>query len=89
MSFQNKRDTNLIKKLAQRDGVPSIVVFKDGREATIFNIAWGYDLGDEFAHITTNISPEVEGTKVDFFFTSELEALLDGETRAPLFNFPI
>ncbi|MFF9351545.1 hypothetical protein [Streptomyces sp. NPDC014734] len=44
---------------------------------TVFNIAWGYDLGDEYAHITTNISPDVDGESVDFFFTGSLAAIVD------------
>ncbi|MEM9426677.1 MAG: hypothetical protein AAGA06_08235 [Pseudomonadota bacterium] len=89
MQTQKVRDTALINKLVERDGTATIAVFEDGKEAIFFNIAWGYDLGDEFAHITTNISPEIEGASVDFFFTSELTAILDEESRMPLFSFPL
>ncbi|PXW80543.1 hypothetical protein BZA02_10532 [Ruegeria sp. P4] len=88
MAVQKMRDTALINKLIERDGIPTVAVFDDGEELIILNIAWGYDLGDEFAHITANISAQIDGTSV-FFFTNELSALLDGETRAPLFSFPI
>jgi hypothetical protein len=47
------------------------------------NIAWGYDIGDEFAHVTTNVSPAVEGASIDFFFTSEVRAVID-EDGLPL-----
>jgi len=89
MSTQKKRDTALINKLVERDGMPTVAVLEGGEEAVIFNIAWGYDLGDEFAHVITNISPEIEGASVDFFFTNEITALLDGESRVPLFSFPL
>ena len=89
MSTQNIRDVALINKLIERDGIATVAVFEGGEEAVIFNIAWGYDLGDEFAHITTNISPVIEGASVDSFFTCELTALLDDETRTPLFSFPL
>jgi len=87
--MQKVRDAALINKFVERNGMPTIAVFKDGEETIIFNIAWGYDQGDEFAHITTNISPEIDGASVDFFFSNELAALLDGESRTPLFKFPL
>ena len=43
----------------------------------VLNIAWGYDAGDSYAHITTNISPSVPGLETDFFFTAEVIAVLD------------
>ena len=89
MADQNMRDADLISKLVERDGVPTIAVFKSGKETTIHNIVWGCDFGDEFAHITTNITPNINGAEIDFFFTHELKALLDGETRAPIFSLPI
>ncbi|QJF52317.1 hypothetical protein [Roseobacter ponti] len=89
MSTQEVRDTALINKLVERDGTPTIAVLEDGEEYVIFNIVYGYDLGDEFAHITTNFDPQTAGASVDFFFTNELTALLDGESREPLFSFPL
>lgn len=37
----------------------------------------GYDEGDGFAHITTNISPSVAGANVDFFYTSDIVLVRD------------
>jgi hypothetical protein len=25
----------------------------------VFNIAWGYDVGNEYSHVTSNVSPEL------------------------------
>jgi hypothetical protein len=56
----------------------TMVELSDGRSYRVWNIAWGYDAGDSWAHITTNISPDVSGEEIDFFFTHEVDAI-----RAP------
>ena len=43
----------------------------------VLNIAWGYDAGDSYAHVTTNISLPVPGFETHFFFTKEVIAVLD------------
>ena len=83
------RDGSLIRLLLSRDGVLTVAVHKDGTEFVFSNIAWGYDLGDEYAHITTNISPRIEGLSEDFFFTNELVDLRDHELGYSLFSLPI
>lgn len=70
-------DTAVLASLQARDGRLTYVVLDDGRRFRTFNIAWGYDIGDCFADITTNISPAVAGEALDFFFTNEVAALLD------------
>lgn len=49
----------MIALLRDRDGMPTTVTLRDGRELTVWNIAWGYDIDDDYAHITTNCSPSV------------------------------
>jgi hypothetical protein len=78
------QDEAILRLLQERDGLPSTVVLGDGRELTVFNIAWGYDFGDEFAHVTTNISPEVDGSTVDVFHTSAVAAIRDPASGATL-----
>jgi hypothetical protein len=63
-------------------------VLIDGQRYLVFNIAWGYDEGDEWAHVTTNISPRIEGEHVDFFFTSLVVAALDPSTDDLLYSLP-
>lgn len=70
-------DKALIELLNGRDGRKTTVVLVDGRRFDLWNIAWGYDMGDEFAHVTTNCSPFVEGTRLDVFFTNEVAVVLD------------
>lgn len=78
------RDGSLIQLLQDRDGLASVVVLNGGERLTVFNIAWGYDMGDEYAHVTTNISPDVEGATIDLFFTSDVAVVLDPASGAVL-----
>jgi hypothetical protein len=49
-------------------------------------VAWGYDEGDKWAHVTSNISPAVDNASVDFFYTSEVLRLNDAETGGIVFQ---
>jgi hypothetical protein len=51
-------DRAVLATLRARDGQATTVVLKDGRSLEVLNIAWGYDEGEPFAHVTTNISPD-------------------------------
>jgi hypothetical protein len=77
-------DAELIDVLVSRDGIATAVTLKSGLRLTVHNIAWGYDIGDEHAHVTTNISPEVGGATIDFFLTSEIQSISDLASGAPL-----
>ncbi len=72
-----RKDEAIIELLRARDGVATDVRLRDGRVCIAFNIAWGYDIGDDFAHVSTNVSPRAEGRDFDFFFTSEIDAITD------------
>jgi hypothetical protein len=47
------------------------------RVRDVFNIAWGEDIGDDYEHITSNISPSLEGASVDLFSTDEIARIID------------
>ena len=72
------KDEPLLAVLQERDGQRTAVVLSTGAVLRCFNIAWGYDQGDEYAHVTTNCSPFIAGEAVDFFFSSEVVRLEDG-----------
>ena len=72
MNEHGKADERLIEYLRSRDGSLTILRDTDGISHRVFNIAWGYDFGDQFAHVTTNISPGVDGEEPSFFFTNEI-----------------
>ncbi len=63
------------------------VVLRDGRRLPVFNIAWGNDVGDDHSHVTTNISPGMDGATVDLFPTSDITSVLD-DTGAVIYGGP-
>ena len=70
-------DKTMIDLLRKRDGVLTYVRMNNGTIYRVLNIAWGYDMGDPYAHVTTNISPSLPETTVDFFFTKDVHSILD------------
>ncbi|MBF7091264.1 hypothetical protein IUY40_06905 [Flavobacterium sp. ALJ2] len=79
MKQTEHKDKNIIDIFKSRDGHETKVELKNGRLISVWNIAWGYDIGDEFAHITTNISPNIDNATIDFFFTNEINKILTDE----------
>lgn len=80
------KDKFIIALLEKRDGLATFIRLKNGNSLKILNIAYGYDMGDEFAHVTTNISPSIEGESIDFFFTSKIVEIIDPENKEVLFK---
>ena len=70
-------DTELIELLQRRDGLLTTVRLKDGSNHVVKDIAWGYDCGDQYAHITTNVSPGGEGLPIDFFYSDAIASFVD------------
>ncbi|GAA0937251.1 hypothetical protein GCM10009554_25380 [Kribbella koreensis] len=79
-------DEALIELFNGRDGELSEVVLRDGQRLRVLNIAWGYDLGDEYAHVTTNISPFVDGMPIEFFFTEDVVRVVEPRTGEVLYR---
>lgn len=79
MTQTEHRDKSIIDIFKSRDGLETKVELKNGRLISVWNIAWGYDIGDEFAHITTNISPNIDNATIDFFFTNDISRILTDE----------
>ena len=72
--------------LKKRDPDPTDVQLEDGRVLRVYNVAPGRDLGDEFDHVTTNISPSPAcDHTVDVFYTNEIAGLVDPDTGHQLF----
>jgi hypothetical protein len=63
--------------LQRRDNSESSVRLLDGRVYRVMNIAWGIDALDTAYHITTNISPDVDGYSIDVFRTDEVDFIVD------------
>ena len=68
-------DKHIIDLLRGRDGAVTFVRMKTGDTYKVLNIAWGYDMEDSHAHVTTNISPALPDAPSDFFFTNEIESI--------------
>ena len=85
-SHQRALDT-----LVHRCGQWSSVRLRDGRVCMTFNVAWGTDLGEDVAHITTNISSPGPGEdppfpyEAAFFRADEIETIHDADTDALIF----
>jgi len=72
-------DKKIVEILKYRDALLTKLELRDGKVISVWNIAWGYDLGDDFAHITTNISPDQPGYEIDFFYTNNVAKIIDGD----------
>ena len=77
----NYKDAHILDVLKKRDGLETKIELKTGNILSIWNIAWGYDLDEEFAHITTNISPMIDNVNIDFFITSDIERIFDHNNK--------
>lgn len=81
-------DLQVLAVLRSRDGTETFVDLSDGSRLSVLDIAWGYDLGDEYAHVTTNCSPGAAGWALEFFYTSQVISLVDPRTLTPLLDHP-
>jgi hypothetical protein len=70
-------DAPLIEVLRARTGRATQVRLRDGRVLDVFNVAWGYDEAGEWSHVTTNVSPTMDGHAIDVFSTAEVAEVTD------------
>jgi len=74
-----------LQLLRARSGVRTDVTLTDGRTVPVWNVAWGRDIGDDYDHVTTNISPAPPTEdQVDFFYTDEIMVIVDPESGTVL-----
>ena len=86
MTCSSERAAKIVQLLSERDGVHTVVRMIDGRSFHVLNIAWGRDEGEDYEHVTTNISPPVEGQDIDFFLTGDVEKVIAPESEYPLWS---
>ena len=82
-------DARIIQVLADRAGTPTHVHLADGQVLNVLNVAWGYDMDDPYAHVSTNISPSVddlESFPFEFFFTYSVIRVSDPKDGTTLFK---
>lgn len=63
--------------LKNRQGKLSLVTLANNKIARVMNIAWGKDMGAEYSHVTTNISPSIDEMVSDFFLISDVKNIQD------------
>jgi len=76
MSETKIKDKHIIDLLKSRDGIATTIKLTTS-VLTVWNIAWGYDMGEEYAHVTTNISPGIDGVGIHFFLTTDILIIED------------
>lgn len=82
-------DRDLIQLLDGRARTPTLVHLDDGKVLDVINIAWGYDIGDAHAHVTTNVSPSPsDEMRVDVFSTQSVVQVVDPDASAVLWSRP-
>jgi hypothetical protein len=72
------------KMLEMRRGAATTVRLADDQELTVYDVAWGRDIGARWEHVTANASPPQDGRPIHFFQLSEVAQLVDPETGAIL-----
>lgn len=71
-------DLAVLKCLEMREGRPTEVHLADGPVLVVHNFAPIDDLGNQkSSYVATNVSPEVKGASIDFFFTESVLTLAD------------
>ena len=88
MKPQHARALDILKS---RQGELLFVELDSGERCKVVNVAWGNDLGEDAAHITTNISPMVadeDGFEYgsDFFQASDIVRIIDSASQGVLFE---
>ncbi len=79
MNEEIPKDESIIKLFNRFHGEELVVYTSSNKKYVVWNIAWGYDIGDEYAHITTNISTDIENESIDFFYTNEISKIFSAE----------
>ena len=80
------KDQHIIEVFKTTDQLEKAVYLDNNTILKVFNIAWGYDIGDDFAHITTNISPKIRNSDIDYFYTNEIQKIEDGTNGKILYD---
>ena len=76
----------IVDALEARTGVVTLVNMKDGLTYRVFNVCWGRDMGEDWEHVSANVSPSVEGASFDFFHTGDVAELVDPATNEVLWK---
>ncbi len=70
--------------LADRQGIPTDVRLRDGTLHRVINSSIGRDIGEDWEHVLTNVTPVVEMAPKAWFLTSEVVTVSDPDTSQVL-----
>lgn len=84
--MKDKKDKILIETITDLDGHELIVYLKNGEIKKVWNIGWGYDEGDDYAHIITNASPFINGASIDVFFSNDIARIIKMENNETIYK---
>lgn len=76
----------VIPVLQARDGKSTKIELSEHRVLEVLNIAWGQDDGDDYEHITINVSPDTAAGAIELFFTDEVARIVDPVSGAVLWE---
>ena len=76
----------VVPVLSARDGRSTKVELSEHRVFEVLNIAWGQDDGDDYEHITINVSPDAGAGIIELFFTDEVARIVDPVSGAVLWE---
>jgi hypothetical protein len=79
-----------LEVLIERCGEWSRVLLKSGKVCKVYDVAWAFDLSDQVAKITTNISPGPdEPHSVDTFRADEVVKIEDSRSGEICFDVAV
>ena len=77
----------IVDVLKQRDGKLTRIELLDGRQLSVYNIAWGQDFEDPEYHITSNISPApTVPHSIDIFSSGDVRRVVDPSNNQVLYE---
>lgn len=79
-------DRHLIQIFLDRDGKLTRVKLMDGRWLDVWDIAYGYDMGDEYAHISANMEKREPPVPFHFFSSEHILRIIDGVSGDTLYK---
>jgi len=82
------RGATLVKLLLERTGIPTTLHLEDGAHIVAHNCAWGRDFGNDWEHLSLNVSPEIEGVAFEVVSGGEVAEIIDPASGEVLYRRP-
>lgn len=82
------KGADLLRVLLGRVGVPTTLCLENGATATTRNCAWGRDVGDDWEHLSLNISPAMRPTKFGLLSARDVVRVIDPASGDVIYRRP-